>query len=130
MKYFKTLLIFAVLFTTSNVSAQTTFDKWPAIKAFHEVLSQTFHPSETGNMEPIKKRSKELAMKAQDLLKSDIPAEFKTKEILASAEKLQIKTKDLNTIINNASDAEITKYLGEIHDTFHQIVGLCSSEKH
>jgi len=39
-------------------------DQWPALKTFHEVLSQTFHPSEEGNLEPIKSRSEELMNKA------------------------------------------------------------------
>jgi hypothetical protein len=39
-------------------SAQSTFDKWPAIKEFHDVMSETFHPAEEGNLAPIKLRSK------------------------------------------------------------------------
>jgi hypothetical protein len=33
-------------------SAQSTFDKWPAIKEFHDVMSETFHPAEEGNLAP------------------------------------------------------------------------------
>jgi hypothetical protein len=31
---------------TNAASAQSTFDKWPAIKEFHDVMSETFHPAE------------------------------------------------------------------------------------
>ena len=31
-----------------------TFASWPEIKTFHKVMSQTFHPSEEGNLQPIK----------------------------------------------------------------------------
>ena len=42
----KSLAIVLFLFDVNTISAQSTFDKWPAIKEFHEVMYQTFHPSE------------------------------------------------------------------------------------
>jgi len=124
-------LAIVVFFLTVNTSiAQSTFDKWPAIKEFHQVMSQTFHPAEEGNLEPIKTRSEELMNKAANVLKSNIPAEFATAPILASAEKLQLKSKALHKMVQaKASDAEITKSLTELHDVFHEIVGLCSEKK-
>ena len=130
MKHFKLLLIFALVFVANTVSAQSTFDKWPAIKVFHEVMSETFHPAEEGNLAPIKSRSEEMMNKAAQLLKSEIPAEFKTDAILASAEKLQIKSKALNKLVkSNGADAAILKSITDLHDTFHEIVGLCSEPK-
>lgn len=131
MNAVKTLLLLAVIFITSTLSAQKISEKWPAIKAFHGVMSTTFHPSEEGNLEPIKKRSQEMVEKAEALLKSDIPAEFKTTAILASAERLVINSKALHKmVVSKESDADITKKLSDLHDTFHEIMGLCSSEKH
>lgn len=131
MKHPKLLLIAFLLFVSATVSAQSTSDKWPAIKAFHEVISATFHPSEEGNLQPVKKRSKELVSRAEDIVKSDIPAEFKTPQILKSAKKLEVKTKALHKmIVAKATDAAITKSLSEVHDIFHEIQGLCSGEKH
>lgn len=123
-----TLVLFVM--TITGVKAQSTFDKWPAIKEFHGVMSQTFHPAEEGNLEPIKTRSEELMNKAAALLKSDIPAEFKTPAVLASAEKLQIKSKALHKLVQaKGADADILKSLTELHDVFHEIVGLCSEKK-
>jgi Skp family chaperone for outer membrane proteins len=124
-------LAIVVFFLTVNASiAQSTFDKWPAINEFHQVISQTFHPAEEGNLEPIKTRSEELMNKAANVLKSNIPAEFATAPILASAEKLQLKSKALHKMVQaKASDAEITKSLTELHDVFHEIVGLCTEKK-
>lgn len=132
MKHLKTLFIFAIFFVANSISAQSTFEKWPAIKDFHEVISQTFHPSEEGNLEPIKTRSEELAQKAELVVKSETPKEFKTAAIKAAAIQLQAKTKTLHELIasKKADDATITKSLIEIHDVFHDIVGLCSKEKH
>ena len=126
----KILAIIAFVFMAGNASAQS-MDKWPALKDFHGVMSQTYHPAEEGNLEPIKTRSEELMNKAAALLKSDIPADFRTPAILASAEKLQKKTKALHKmVVAKAPDADITKSLTEAHDIFHEIVGLCTGEKH
>ena len=58
-----------------------TFSTWPEIKAFHKVMSQTFHPSEEWNLQPIKERSAEMAEKANALKMSKIPAQFNKKEM-------------------------------------------------
>jgi hypothetical protein len=130
MKHLKAFLVLALIVVANSVSAQSTFEKWPAIKEFHEVMSQTFHPAEEGNLLPIKERSEEMMNKAAMLLKSDIPAEFRTDAILASAERLQIKSKALHKLVmSNGSDAAIVKSITDLHDTFHEIVGLCSDAK-
>ena len=130
MKHLKTFLVLALLVITSSISAQSTFEKWPAIKEFHQVMSQTFHPAEEGNLAPIKARSEEMMNKAALLLKSDIPEAFKTSAILASAEKLQLKSRALHKlVISKAPDATILKSITDLHDTFHEIVGLCSDSK-
>lgn len=130
MKHLKAFLILALIVVANSVSAQSTFEKWPAIKEFHEVMSQTFHPAEEGNLAPIKARSEEMMNKAAMLLKSDIPAEFRTNAILASAERLQLKSKALHKLVtSNGSDAAILKSITDLHDTFHEIVGLCSDAK-
>ncbi|WP_091140053.1 hypothetical protein [Flavobacterium caeni] len=122
--------IVALLLFAGAASAQS-MDKWPALKDLHTVMSQTFHPAEEGNLEPIKTRSEELMHKSAALLKSDVPADFRTNAILNSAEKLQLKTKAIHKLVTSkASDAEITKALSQAHDIFHEIVGLCTGEKH
>ena len=130
MKHLKAFLVLALIVVANSVSAQSTFDKWPAIKEFHEVMSQTFHPAEEGNLAPIKARSEEMMNKAAMLLKSDIPTEFRTDAILASAERLQLKSKALHKLVkSNGTDAAILKSITDLHDTFHEIVGLCSDTK-
>ena len=130
MKHLKAFLVLALIVVANSVSAQSTFEKWPDLKEFHEVISQTFHPAEEGNLAPIKARSEEMMNKAAILLKSDIPAEFRTNAILASAERLQLKSKALHKLVtSNGSDAAILKSITDLHDTFHEIVGLCSDAK-
>ncbi|WP_188049782.1 hypothetical protein [Flavobacterium sp. GP15] len=130
MKHFKLFLIFILVLIVNSVSAQSTFDKWPAIKEFHEVMSATFHPAEEGNLAPIKSRSEEMMNQAAQLLKSAIPVEFRTDKILAAAQKLQLKSKGLHRLVQSqATDDEILKSITDLHNTFHEIVGLCSEEK-
>ena len=130
MKHLKIFLVLALMVVANSVSAQSTFDKWPAIKEFHEVMSQTFHPAEEGNLAPIKTRSEEMMNKAAMLLKSDIPTEFRTDAILDSAERLQLKSKALHKLIKfNGADVTVVKSITDLHDTFHEIVGLCSDAK-
>jgi hypothetical protein len=130
MKLIKAFVILTLLFVANTVTAQSTFDKWSALKEFHEVMSQTFHPAEEGNFAPIKARSEEMMSKAAMLLKTEIPQEFRTNSILASAERLQLKSKALHKlVISNAPDAAILKSITDLHDTFHEIVGLCSEPK-
>ena len=131
MNFIKSLAFAAVLFFANFVNAQSVSEKWPAIKTFHGVMSQTFHPSEEGNLAPIKARSGEMVEKTETLLKSDIPVEFRTASILGSAERIQIQSKALHKmVLSSSSDADITAKLIELHDTFHEIVGLCKNEKH
>ena len=107
-----------------------TFAAWPEIKTFHKVMSQTFHPSEEGNLQPIKERSAEMAEKANALKMAKIPAEFNKKQIVASVNKLAKDSKALDKLVKSkASDEKITKALNGLHDTFHTIVGLCTHDE-
>ena len=105
------------------------FDGWLALKDFHKVMSQTFHPSEEGNLQPIKERSGEMVLKAAALSQSTIPAEFYKKEVVAAIQKLVTDSKKLDKLVKSKkSDKEISTALTKLHDVFHEIIGLCSPE--
>ena len=130
MKKLKVVIAIVLLVVANSVSAQSTFDKWPAIKEFHDVMSETFHPAEEGNLAPIKARSEEMMNKAAALKTASMPAEFRTKTIYASVEKLIGQSNALHDLITaKGADAAIVKSLTEMHDVFHEIVGLCSETK-
>lgn len=106
------------------------FDDWPALKDFHTIMSQTFHPSEEGNLKPIKERSGEMVEKAKLLTKSTIPSEFNSKKILVAITKLNKDSKKLDTMVKDKkSDKELSEALNNLHDVFHEIIGLCSNEE-
>ncbi|MES2382847.1 MAG: hypothetical protein V4538_17500 [Bacteroidota bacterium] len=130
MKKIIVLLLSLISFSTIN-KAQSLMEKWPELKAFHSVMSQTFHPSEEGNLQPIKERSAELLEKANALSKSTIPADYKNEKISNAVKRLAIGAEKLNTAIKDKkiSDAEITQALTKLHDVFHEIIGLCKNEE-
>lgn len=118
---------------SANYKAATKgkFDDWPALKDFHKVMSQTFHPSEEGDLKPIKARSAEMVAKADLLAKSIIPTEFNKKEVVAAVQKLKADSKKLDKLVKGKkSDKEITEALAKLHDVFHEIIGLCTNEEH
>lgn len=116
-------------YTTAMPKKKGKFDSWPQLKEFHKVMSETFHPSEEGNLQPIKERSGEMFQKADALSRAAIPAEFNKKEVTAAIRKLATDSKKLDEMVKSKkSDKEITVALTNLHDVFHQIVGLCSDE--
>lgn len=125
--------IVCIAFTAvQSLSAQSIFDKWPELKNFHGVMSQTFHPSEEGNLAPIKSRSGEMREKANLLAKSAIPKEYQTPAIIQAVKKLKKGSKVLHNLVQNkeTTDAQLTISLSALHDVFHEIVGLCKHESH
>jgi hypothetical protein len=122
------LLFIAAITNTGN--AQSNLSSWTALTDFHKVMSQTFHPSEEGNLEPIKTRIGELVEKAEALKSSAIPADFNNKKVKKAVKKLAVDSKKLQSSIKaGATDAQITASLSSLHDVFHQIVGLCSANE-
>lgn len=125
------ILCIALVALAFTSKAQSTFDAWPELKAFHNIMSATFHPAEEGNLKPIKAQSANLAAKANKLQTSLIPAEFNKPAIKTSVKKLAAESKALDILIKKkAKDAVILKNLTALHNRFHEIVGLCKEEKH
>lgn len=130
MKNILTLLL--ILFITSASFGQSIFSKWPALDEYHKVMAQTFHPSEDGDLGPLKSKSGELKSQAALVAKSDIPAEFDSPAIRKAIKQMNKDSKALDKLIksNKASDPQLTKSIASLHDVFHQVVGLCKDEKH
>jgi superoxide dismutase len=101
-------------------------ETWTELHEFHIVMSQTFHPSEEGNLEPIRRRSQEMADKAVVLQKGRIPQSFDNPEIKKAIADLVSGSAELNRMVaERGSDKAITSKLNSLHDTFHLIQGLC-----
>ncbi|MBM3186447.1 MAG: superoxide dismutase [Bacteroidetes bacterium] len=106
--------------------AQIEKDTWPELKEFHRVMSQVFHPSEKGNLDPLKNRSGELLAKAILLKNSTPPLPLQKEEISKALMKLVKQCDELDKLKSkNAKTEVLTKKIAEAHDTFHIIQGLC-----
>lgn len=129
MKKIALLLLvgFGISALMNQATAQSKLQDWNELKDFHKVMAQTFHPSEEGNLEPIKTRIGEMVEKAKTLQASKFPADFDNEKIKKAVAQLVTDSEKLQKAIKDgASDKKITKSLSELHDVFHQIVGLCS----
>lgn len=128
----KICLLFALFVGLLAVksNAQDKFAAWPALGDFHTVMSATFHPAEKGDFDPVKQRSGEMVDKAVALGKSAVPAQFDKPEIRTALATLKTKTTALNKIVlKKAKNEKINAALVSVHDTFHDIVGLCAEDK-
>ena len=109
-----------------SLLSQIEKDTWPELKDFHRVMSQTFHPSENGNLEPLKKRSGELLAKAILLKNSKAPIPLQKKEIEKALNELEIQCTEIHKLNSKKTkDDVLKKKISDAHNTFHIIQGLC-----
>lgn len=127
----RTNLLPFVAVALMSIASISTFaqgkNAWPELSAFHNVMSQTFHTAEEGDLKPIRERSGEMVETAKAWKASVIPADYKNvKGIEESLNALVEGSTSLDAKIKaGAKDEEITKDLSALHDVFHTIVGLC-----
>jgi len=130
MKSLKIVFAFVAMFLAASFVNAQVKTEWKEKTEFHKVMSQTFHPAEEGNYAPIRSRINELVEKAEAFKNSQIPAEFTNqKAIKSNLKKLAKQTKNFRKKINKgATDEQLKDDFMALHDTFHQVVGLCTAE--
>lgn len=123
-------IFISALFISNFAVSQNKPASWVELKAYHSIMSSTFHPSEEGNLEPIKARSGELAEAAKAWNKSTPPAEFNKPTVKETLKHLEEESITLDKLIKEkkATDAEIKAVLEKLHDRFHEVVGACKNE--
>lgn len=113
----------------ANQAAEKS-DKWAELESFHEVMAQTFHPAEEGNLKPIRSQAGELAARARKWMDSVAPPVYDTPSIKALLVKLNAETRDLADLVGrNGSDEDVKKSITDLHGRFHEIIGACRMEK-
>jgi superoxide dismutase len=101
-------------------------DAWVALKDFHGVMAQTYHPMEEGNYGPIKDRVSEMYAKALLLKSSRIPASFDNAKIKSAIDRLVDGSNKLQKIVKKGKEPKIKEALTKLHDVFHEIQELCA----
>lgn len=125
-----TIMVSAFAVTTTfgqtPITGQT---QWAEKNEFHKVMSQTYHPTEEGNFEPIRSRVGEMYDKAVAWMNSTAPKEFDKPEVKSTLKELTGQIIALKAMIEKkATNEELKPKMEALHDTFHKIVGLCSAE--
>lgn len=124
------LLLAADFLPAATTASAGDSDKWSELTVFHDVMSQTFHPMEEGELKPIRSRAGEVAEKARQWADSKPPKIYDKPEIKANLAKLADESKALAALVGaKASDTQIKESLTCLHDRFHTIVGLCRDAK-
>jgi len=123
----KIIALLAIVFVTGTAIAQESKNTvWPELKAFHTVMSASFHATEEGNFAPLKEKTAELYRTAKLWYASEIPDNFKKDETEKTLKKLMIQCNDIWAAVENkATDEKLKEMITSAHDTFHKIVGEC-----
>ena len=124
-------LFTAVLCFTFSISfGQGKLANWPEMQAFHDVLSHTFHPAEGGDMATIRKRSHELLADAKKVNMSPLPPQYDNEKMHKALKRLEKESDKLNAFcVRQEQNSVIMKQLKEVHEIFHEIVGMCGDQK-
>jgi superoxide dismutase len=106
-------------------------DNWLAIKDFHKVMAQTFHPAEEKNFAPLRTRSGELYAKAILLKNSTPPASANNERVQEALARLEKQCLEIHTLVQKpsknieAQNALLLEKITKAHDIFHEVEGLC-----
>ncbi len=125
----KKLLICLVMALPFALSAQGTSD-WKEQNVFHDLMSHTFHPSENGNLKPLKAKADSLVWSAKQWKASAIPSDFKPKETAEQLAKLVKQCAAIQSAVKaKKDDAALTAMIKEAHETFHTVVKECKKSE-
>ena len=106
-------------------------DNWLAIKDFHKVMAQTFHPAEEKNFAPLRSRSGELYAKAILLKNSTPPASANNDRVQEALTRLEKQCLEIHTLVQKpsknleAQNELLLEKITKAHDIFHEVEGLC-----
>ena len=121
------LIVLLLAFTvTCAVAQEKKKGEWKELKEFHSIMSKTFHPSEEGNLQPLKDQASVLTAKAKVWAATKVPAGYDKaltpqvlKELVDKCEEIEYNIK------KKVSDDELKALIAEAHEIFHKVVEKC-----
>ncbi len=123
------LLLVCAMLGAGLSFAQVKFDNWPQMKNFQSVLTETFKPAEKGDMSPIRSRSHELYQNAKLINKLPVPQAVDNEQLRTTLKRLEKETDKLNAlVVREEQTPTVMKQFNIVHDTFHEISGMCTKE--
>lgn len=118
------LLILTVLSITNFAWSQKS--DWKEMHDFHAVMSKTFHPAESGNLQPTKDSVDVLIAKAKSWQASQIPKGYKKVETTQTLTELVKQCEAVKAAVSGkASDEKLKALMTEAHDVFHKLTEKC-----
>lgn len=121
----KKILLIA-LFSISSLFSFAQKQAWKELDDYHAVMSQTFHPAESGDLKPLFKNAVELASKATILKNAQIPTAYQKDGVATSIKLLEKESKALAKMVKkNKSEEELKKAIFDLHDRFHEVMEKC-----
>jgi len=123
-------LLVCASFSACLSFAQAKFENWPQMKKFQSTLTETFKPAEKGDMTPIRSRSHELYQNAKLVNKMPVPQAVDNDQLRSTLKKLERETDKLNAlVVREEQTPTVMKQFNIVHDTFHEITGMCTKEE-
>lgn len=123
----KKILLCLVMALPFVVTAQEKSD-WKEMNNFHTLMSTSFHPSEEGNLKPVKAKADSLVIAAKLWKASKVPTGYKPKETSETLTKLIKQLVELNTAVKAGKDDTALKgMIKEAHEIFHFITEKCKA---
>lgn len=104
--------------------------EWNEMNAFHEVMGKTFHPSENGNLKPLKDSASILLIKAKKWQNAKVPQGYNVNVVEPILKQLVAKcTQIKSAVLAKKEDEKLTKLIAEAHEIFHELIEKCSKEE-
>lgn len=122
----KLFFIASMLFISAFAFAQEKKAEWPELKAFHVVMSKTFHPTEENSFKPLKENINDLVAKAKALQISAVPEGYKAEVAKPILKRLVKQVKVVEKAVRkNKDNATLKAEMTKAHDVFHELVEKC-----
>ena len=129
MKKIASIFLLLISFGFSISATAQAKQEWKEMHAFHAIMSKTFHPSESNNMQPLKDSSSILLAAAKAWQQSRVPDGYNAKVTAPILISLVSKCNEIEQAVKqNKSNIKLKKLIAEAHDIFHEIMEKCTKE--
>ena len=101
------------------------FANWSEFNALHDVMKAVYHPSQKGDVGPVKSQIKDLVKLSKAVEKAGPPELFNNENVVAATKKYVEAVNEFNKKFKRKSDEEIISELETVHTLFHDVMMAC-----
>jgi hypothetical protein len=130
MKHLSLMMMGVFLMSAISFAQTAKKIEWKEMKAFHEIMSTVYHPTEEGNFAPLKEKAIDLFKAAKVWRDSKVPSELMAEQTKAMLNKLLTKGREISSAVQlYTTDNELKVIIVAAHDMFHKIAVECDKVK-